>query len=51
MDTVQYKILLIEDNTLDQMSFERFVEKNAIPYDCTIAGCVSEARRILALPS
>lgn len=47
MDTVQYKILLIEDNTLDQMAFKRFVENNAIPYDCTIAGSVSEARQML----
>ena len=31
MTTVQYKILLIEDNTLDQMAFKRFVENNAIP--------------------
>ena len=47
MDTVQYKILLIEDNTLDQMAFKRFVESNAIPYDCSVSGSVSEARQML----
>ncbi|MHC4073231.1 MAG: PAS domain-containing sensor histidine kinase [Planctomycetota bacterium] len=47
MDNVRYKILLIEDNKLDQMAFKRFVENNAIPYDCTISGSVSEARRVL----
>lgn len=47
MDTVQYNILLIEDNTLDQMAFKRFVESNAIPYDCSVSGSVSEARQML----
>ena len=44
MDTVRYKILLVEDNQLDQMAFKRFVKNNAIPYDCTVSGSVSEAR-------
>lgn len=48
MDTVRYKILLIEDNTLDQMAFKRFVENNAIPYDCTVSGSVSEAKQMLS---
>jgi PAS domain S-box-containing protein len=39
---------LIEDNELDQMAFKRFIENNAIPYDCTVAGSVAEAKRILA---
>ena len=47
MDTVRYKILLVEDNQLDQMAFKRFVKKNAIPYDCTVSGSVSEARQVL----
>jgi len=42
-----YRILLIEDNELDQMAFKRFVENNAIPYDCTIASCVAQARQSL----
>ena len=47
MDSVTYKILLIEDNKLDQMAYERFVQSNAIPYDCTISGSVSQAREVL----
>jgi len=47
MDNVRYKILLIEDNELDQMAFKRLVENNALSYDCTIAGSMSEARRVL----
>ncbi len=44
---VNYKILLIEDERLDQMAFERFVEKEGLPYDYTIASSVSEAKNLL----
>ncbi|MHC4538619.1 MAG: PAS domain S-box protein, partial [Planctomycetota bacterium] len=47
MENARYRILLIEDNELDQMAFKRFVETNAIPYDCTVAGSVTEAKRVL----
>jgi len=47
MENTRYKILFIEDNQLDQMAFKRFVEENDIPYDCTIAGSVSEAQQAL----
>ena len=47
MGNMRYKILLIEDNKLDQMAFKRLVEGENLPYDCTIAGSVSEARDIL----
>lgn len=47
MDNTQYKILLIEDNELDQKAFERFVKNGNIPYDYMIAGSVSEATQIL----
>jgi PAS domain S-box-containing protein len=47
MENARHKILLIEDNELDQMAFKRFVEGNAIPYDCTVAGSLSEARQVL----
>lgn len=43
MDNTKYKILLIEDNELDQKAFERFVKNSDIPYDYTIAGSVSDA--------
>ena len=47
MDTVQYKVLFVEDNTLDRMAFKRFIENNASPYDCTISASVSEAMQAL----
>jgi len=47
MANAGYKLLLIEDNELDQMAFKRFVEHDSLPYDCTIAGSVKEARSIL----
>jgi PAS domain S-box-containing protein len=43
MEETRYKILLIEDNKLDQTAFMRMVEDEKLPYDCTIAGSVSEA--------
>ncbi len=42
------KILLIEDDKIDQMAFERLVKREDLPYDYQIAGSVSEARAILA---
>jgi len=48
MESAKYKILLVEDNELDQMAFKRAVEQNSLPYDCTIAGSVKEARGVLA---
>jgi PAS domain S-box-containing protein len=47
MENTQYKILLIEDNELDQMAFKRFVENNAVPYHCTVVSSVAEAKRVL----
>ena len=47
----EYKILLIEDDKLDQMAFGRLVQEQELPYNCTLAGSVSEARSILASDS
>ena len=47
MENTRYNILLIEDDKLDQMAFTRLVEEEDLPYDCKIAGSVSEARTIL----
>ena len=47
MENTRYKILLIEDDQLDQMAFKRFVDNNAIPYDCTLSGSVSQAKQVL----
>ena len=48
MEDTRYKILLIEDNKLDQMAFEQFLKNEKLLYDCTIAASVSEAQSILA---
>jgi len=47
MENIRYKILLVEDDQLDQQAFERLVENEALPYDYTIAGSVSQAKSIL----
>ncbi|KPK37519.1 MAG: hypothetical protein AMJ65_14365 [Phycisphaerae bacterium SG8_4] len=44
---MKYRLLLIEDDKLDQMAFERFVKKEKLPYDYMIAGSVSEAKSLL----
>jgi PAS domain S-box-containing protein len=44
----EYKILLVEDDKLDQKAFERLVKDENLPYDYTIAGSVSKAKGILA---
>lgn len=49
MENTRYKILLIEDDRLDRMAFKRMLEEEELPYDCTVAGSVSEARDILSL--
>ncbi len=48
MENFRNKILLIEDNKIDQMAFERFVTDKKLPYDCTVAASVSQAQSILA---
>ncbi len=47
MDNRKYKILLIEDDKVDQMAFKRLVQNEGLPYDYTIAGSVAEAGSIL----
>jgi len=42
------KVLLIEDDKIDQMAFERLVGRENLPYDYQIARSVSQAREILA---
>ena len=47
MEKTRYKVLLIEDNQLDQMAFKRFVKTNGIPYDYTILSSIAEAKHTL----
>ncbi len=39
----KYRVLLIEDNKIDQMAFIRFVEKDNLPYNYAIAASTKEA--------
>lgn len=48
MEGTRYKVLLIEDDKLDRMAFLRMAEDNQLPYGCTVAGSVSQAKTILA---
>jgi two-component system phosphate regulon sensor histidine kinase PhoR len=48
MENKRYKILMVEDDRLDQMAFKRLVKEENLPYDYTIAGSASQARQILA---
>lgn len=47
MENIRYKILLIEDDEIDQMAFKRLFEGENLPYDYMIAESVSEAQRVL----
>jgi len=40
-------ILLIEDDKVDQLAFERLVKAETLPYDYIIVESVSEAKKIL----
>jgi DNA-binding response OmpR family regulator len=47
VECTKYKVLLIEDNKLDRMAFERFVCNENLQYDYTAAQSISEAKEIL----
>lgn len=44
---MKIRLLLIEDDVVDQMAFRIFLQKEQLPYDFTVAGSVREACRIL----
>jgi PAS domain S-box-containing protein len=48
MENNRNKILLIEDDKLDQMAFERFIKDEQLSYDYTTVASVSEAQSLLA---
>jgi len=47
MEYKKYKVLLIEDNMLDRMAFERFVCDQKLHYDYTAVRSISEAKEKL----
>lgn len=44
----QIKLLLVEDDEVDQMAFKRLVASEGLAYDYSIAGSVAEAVHVLA---
>ena len=47
MSETIFKVLLVEDDELDRIAFKRLVEREKLPYDCTVAASVTEATEIL----
>jgi len=47
MENKKDRIIIVEDNRVDQMAFERFAKSSDFPFDYVIAGSVSEAKKIL----
>jgi DNA-binding NtrC family response regulator len=47
MADMKIRVLLIEDDKVDQKAFERLVKEKCLPYEYMIAGSVSEAIRVL----
>ena len=47
MEPTRTKLLLIEDDEVDRLAFDRFVEKEDLPYDYIWVGSVSEGKKAL----
>ncbi len=45
---VRYRVLLVEDDVIDQLAFKRAVRELGSPYEYDVAGSVAEARDLLA---
>jgi len=48
IENKKHKILLVEDDRVDQMAFKRFVDEEELPYDCTVVEGIADARDILS---
>jgi len=47
MSQTNHRVLLVEDDKIAQMAFERLVSRQNLPYDYAIAGSVCHARQVL----
>lgn len=47
MESKRNRLLLIEDDVIDQNAFQRFADQTEFPYDFDIAGSVKEAKQSL----
>ena len=43
----ELRLLVVEDDPVDRMAFERFVEDEGLPYDYYVATSIAEAREFL----
>jgi len=48
MDNARYKVLLIEDDKIDQAAFKQLVKDEKLPYDYKTASSISEGQKVLA---
>ncbi len=48
MSDKMIRVLLIEDDIIDQMSFKRLVSEKNLPYDYTLAGSAQKAKEVLS---
>ena len=48
MEDTKFKILLIEDDKLDQLAFMRQVKSENLPYNYKVAGSIAEAQKLLS---
>jgi len=49
MENIKNRVLLVEDDKVDQRDFMHLVKNEDLPYEYTIAGSVSEAKKILGM--
>ncbi|MGE5444575.1 MAG: diguanylate cyclase [Ignavibacteriales bacterium] len=47
MSSIKHRVLVIEDDKVDRMAFERFVKDENPPYDYAMIGSISEVKKIL----
>lgn len=47
MENTTYRILLIEDDELDQMAFKRYLNTEKLPYEYVVVSSISEAQNVL----
>ncbi len=51
MENARHRILLVEDDKVDQSAFERLVQTEELPYDYVIAGSLARPAASWALTS
>jgi signal transduction histidine kinase len=47
MSSQKLKVLLVEDNEIDQLAFQRFAKREGLPFDYAIANSIYQANQLL----